>query len=233
LSLISSQSSQRSNNRPRAKPSFNKTLNAGRHLHEARGRTFEYQVALAEALLEEVGPPGPNGKHNESSKRLKEAHGALAREGIHFSIEYLRELRQFAHAFPTPEDRSPGCSFTVHLKAGNPETLHAVIATAGAEGKAPEGITVAFVQGFLKQRALELERKNRAAHDKLKNRPPGSDLVYVAGLEKSIAAAAKASGLADTSMPNPKSEIDRQRLYAADTEVIDRWTARRDKLAVG
>ena len=232
MSAISSESSQRSNNRPRKAP-FEKTLNAGRDLHEARRRGFEYQVALAEALLEEVGPPGPNGKHNESSKRLKEAHGALAREGIDFSIEYLRELRQFAHVFPTPEDRSPGCSFTVHLKAGNPETLHAVIAEARAEGKAPEGITVAFVQGFLKQRALELERKNRAAHDKLKDRPPGPDLAHVAGLDKFIAAAAKASGLADTSMPNPKSEIDRQRLYAANTEVIDRWTAHRDKLAVG
>jgi hypothetical protein len=125
---------------------------------------------------------------------------------------------RFAQVFP-PGVRTPGLSVAAHLKAGNPETVGAVI---DALEKAPEDITVKDVRDFLEQRKLERERNNRAAHDKLKDRPPTSDLAYLDRLNRYFAAIAKASELVDTSMPKPKSDSDRQRIRNALTEVIDK-----------
>ena len=165
---------------------FAETIKAGRQLDDAKERTWDLRLALAKALYDECGAPGANGKHNGSSKRLKQAHQALADEGIHFDIEYLRDLRQFWSKFSDPGDRSPRCSWTVHLKCGNPETLRAVIAQARADGKEPEEIRIGDVATFLKQRRLELERKNRADRDKLKDRPQ-SNSKHEAAMKKYLA----------------------------------------------
>jgi hypothetical protein len=98
----------------------------------------------------------------EANKRTFEQRLALA-----------KALRQFYHRFPAPGDRSPGCSWTVHLKAGDPETLRAVIKQAHKEGLKPEEITTGYVADFKEQRRLEQERKNRR-HNKLKGRPESS-----------------------------------------------------------
>ena len=178
--------------------------------------------------------PRPKSKKNGNSKRLKQAHAALQAEGIQLNVEYLRDHVQFWDQFSDAGDRSPAASWSVHLKAGDPQTLREVIAYARTElKKSTEQITVDDVRNFRALRNLERKLANRANHEKLKDRTPsGIDLVYLSAFRKGLAALAKASQLLETRMPTPRSIIDRQDLYDAYEEIIEKCTKKRDSLPI-
>jgi hypothetical protein len=135
-----------------------KTIKAARALVAAGKSSWHEHWNLGDALVEECGPPGANGVNNGSEKKLRDASNELKRLNLPHTLIWLRKLRSCAAAFPTPDNRLPAISWTVHLEAGNPETLTA--AKDQAQQK-QESLTVKFVKRFNKQQDHEREEKKR------------------------------------------------------------------------
>jgi hypothetical protein len=87
---------------------FPRTLAAAK---KAKGAEW----ALADALLEEVGPRG-------SDARFRDCAAYLAEHGIEYTASYLQQLHQAARNFP-PRDRSSWLTPSTAIHAGSPAVV--------------------------------------------------------------------------------------------------------------
>src|SRR5215471_2543138 len=91
------------------------------------------QWAIADALLEEVGPPSPNQAHDGSGARFKEcadelkADGHVGSHGEAWKPETLRHYRDVAAMFPHVK-RLTSAAWSVHLIASQVEDGVALLA---------------------------------------------------------------------------------------------------------
>ena len=90
---------------------------------------------IADAVLTDVGPPGPDGVNDGSSTQFRALSETLASEGYVYSADTLRRFRNTAFAFPAGS-RLPAASFYIHLRlVWHPELLAELAARAEAEGR--------------------------------------------------------------------------------------------------
>lgn len=105
------------------------------------------QFSLGDALIEETGEPPKGGTGPDGSYiKLDKARVCLLKNGVDYSSNYLRKIRNVAFIFRPSTRRT--VSFCMHQEAGNPETLDACIASL------PKGqkLDVDFVQAFVRSR---------------------------------------------------------------------------------
>lgn len=136
---------------------FSKSLEVAIKLSNAEGEVSHLQWALGDALLEEVGPPGPDGVKNKSGQRLQRAVECFGQHGLNYTVAHLRDLRTVANAF-APADRSEGIGWSLHRAAGSPELLQQAKEAADTTG---ESLTVKFIREFKKERDRKNTKKNR------------------------------------------------------------------------
>ena len=91
---------------------------------------------LADAIVAECSETGDDGVRNESYASMKAMRDEIAKNrGVELSFERIRKLRKVASAFPAGR-RRPAVPLEIHLEAGTPEALDALISSA------PNGATL-------------------------------------------------------------------------------------------
>jgi len=145
---------------------------------------------IGDMLIEECGPPGDDGAHNGSEKKLKDAQAEFLARGIDRKYDTLRNYRDVSFRFP-PGARAPGeASHRVHHKCGSPEMLQAVLAGWPKGKKVTEDECVLFIQELRRRREVENAAEYNDRHNTAKAK--------VETVEKHVEAAKKAETQATT-----------------------------------
>lgn len=154
---------------------FPKTITAVRTFEDAKKAADAaskeadvLQWAIGDALIEECGPPGPDGVNTGSSHLLKKAAAKLNELGFrHYSYDHLRKLRSIADHFPAGV-RTPA-SWSVYAVAGDPKTFRMIKEQADRDDVP---LTVKFAKACLKHQNEQRDKDERQGRDKPNGRNP-------------------------------------------------------------
>src|SRR5262245_42898350 len=127
---------------------FPKTVAAAKALEVAESNANRLKWSFAFAMLNEC-PRSEHGVNNGTKGRLRQLQAQLVKAGCkEYDLDYLDRQRATAAAFPEGE-YSHSIPFSIHLVAGDLQTLKHAMAKARAEG---EKLTADYVRKFKRSR---------------------------------------------------------------------------------
>ena len=195
---------------------FPQTVKAVREVEDLAGRADGGVWRIGDALITECGPPGAHGVNSGSNGKIKRAAVELKRLGFaKYGLSYLRLLRSTADAFKHA-NRLASVPWSVHLDAGDPETLRAVQKRSEQEHAK---LTRSYVKRFKLRRAQEAAEKERRKHEKLNG--PRPDPAREIAKSAFLSAVAQAQSLAEEA----KRRIAPHIAELSQTELTDLFNA--------
>lgn len=193
--------------------------------------------ALADALLEELGPPTKGGRGIRQSDRFAVCATELKDAGLDYSVKTLVEYRNVAHAFK-PETRVLGLTITVAKAAGTPEVYAKAQELATGRGQKVVGRTLVKA---VKKEATKHARKKSGKKQPTRgakaaaNARPASETERALKVLKLEELVGKASGMASELIrqygdASPTDE-ERDDLLIDIDKLVAHWTAAREVVA--
>lgn len=198
----------------------------------AAKRAEKSQWAIGDALLEEIGPPHAGRRQEEA---FEECARELKEQGMPYSTQWLRELRNTAHAFHL-ESRASGLSIKVAQVAGTPAVLAKAEELATEEGVKVSKRFVEKVRKASKKQERKAKGKPAApARDKSRVSPKSTTAlrreIDVADIELMASKAAKLGrSFAEAIAGVELSASEKKDLRADIDQVLTTWETVREAL---